>query len=145
MTTFFQDLRYAARALHKNPGFAIIAILTMALGIGANTAIFSVVNAVLLRPLPYPDPGRLMGVYSGGMAGVRFGLSYPDYQDIRGLSQTFSGVGAYTTSQFNFTGKGDPREIQGAYASPDLFSVLGVPPALGRTFTDDEERAPYVV
>jgi predicted permease len=145
MGTLLQDLRYAARGLRKNPGFAAIAILTMALGIGANTAIFSVVNAVLLRPLPYPEPGRLFQIYTREMNGVRFSLSYPDYEDIRGLGQAFSGVAAYNTSQFNFTGKGDPREIQGAYATSDLFSVLGVGAALGRTFSDDEARAPYVV
>jgi putative ABC transport system permease protein len=145
MGTLLQDLKYAARGLRKNPGFAAIAILTMALGIGANTAIFSVVNAVLLRPLPYPEPGRLVQIYTREREGVRFSLSYPDYEDIRGLGQAFSGVAAYTTSQFNFTGKGDPREIQGAYATSDLFSVLGVGASLGRTFSEDETRAPYVV
>ena len=98
MGTLFDDLKYGLRGLRKNPGFATVAILTMALGIGANTAIFSLVNALLLRPLPYAEPERLVQVYSGGNQEMRFSLSNPDLQDIDGLSQVFAGTAGFTTS-----------------------------------------------
>ncbi len=145
MNTLYHDLRYALRQLRRSPGFAAIAILTLALGIGANTAIFSVVNAVLLRPLPYAEPERLVQLYSAGFQEGRFSLSYPDVGDLRGLHQVFTDAAAFATQQFNFTGAGDPREIEAVFASAQLFPLLGVSPALGRTFTAEDERAPYVV
>jgi len=143
--TLLTDLKYAVRGLRNNPGFAAVAILTLALGIGANTAIFSVVNAVLLRPLPYSQPERLVQVYSAGFQEGRFSMSYPDIEQLRAMQQVFGGVAGYDTHEFNFTGSGDPREIEGAYASSELFPVLGTTPELGRTFGPADEQAPYIV
>jgi len=104
--TLLTDLKYAVRGLRNNPGFAAVAILTLALGIGANTAIFSVVNAVLLRPLPYSQPERLVQVYSAGFQEGRFSMSYPDIEQLRAMQQVFGGVAGYDTHEFNFTGSG---------------------------------------
>jgi putative ABC transport system permease protein len=135
-----QDVRYAIRALLRTPVFTLIAIATLALGIGANSAIFSVVNAVLLQPLPFPDSDRLVQVYAVGPREGRMPLSYPDYLDIREKKRSFTGVAALTPRGYSLTGKGDPRDIDAALASPELFDVLAVRPALGRTFTDAETR-----
>ncbi|HTG84798.1 MAG TPA: ABC transporter permease [Gemmatimonadales bacterium] len=143
--TLVSDIKYAFRGLRNNSGFAAVAILTLALGIGANTAIFSVVNAVLLRPLPYAEPERLVQVYSAGFQEGRFSMSYPDIEQLRAMPQIFGGVAGYDTHEFNFTGSGDPREIEGAYASSELFTVLGITPELGRTFGAQDEQTPYVV
>jgi len=107
--TLVSDIKYAFRGLRNNSGFAAVAILTLALGIGANTAIFSVVNAVLLRPLPYAEPERLVQVYSAGFQEGRFSMSYPDIEQLRAMPQVFGGVAGYDTHEFNFTGSGDPR------------------------------------
>jgi putative ABC transport system permease protein len=125
------DLRYGFRYLRKNPGFTTVAVLTLALGIGANTAIFSVVYAVLLRPLPYAQPQQLVS--------IRGGQSWPDLDDFRRQSHTLSSVGAYWPSQFDLVGDREPELAFGAMVSLDLFDTLGVPPYLGRTFnsTDD--------
>src|SRR4026207_1409676 len=139
------DLKFAFRQLLKTPGFPAVAVLTLALGIGANTAIFSVVNAVLLRPLPYSEPERLGQGLSGGFQGGRVAMSYPDIEQLRGMPQVFGGVAGYDTHEFNFTGSGDPREIEGAYASSELFPVLGTTPELGRTFGPEAERLPFVL
>ena len=130
-----QDLLYALRALRKNPGFTAVAVLTLALGIGANTAIFSVVNAVLLQPLPYTEPDALVSV-SGGMS-VR-----GEFLQIREQVDAFADVAAYNTSnELSLTGQGEPVRLQSASVSPNLFGVLGVGPALGRTFLPDEGAA----
>ena len=144
MSDLLQDIRLALRQLQRSPGFAAVTVLTLALGIGANTAIFSVVNAVLLRPLPYADPSRLVQV-SQSMLEAHLSVAFPTVQDLRKMSGTFSSVAAYSNQRFNFTGQGDPKEIQATYATPDLFSTLGVTPELGRTFTDQESRASVVV
>src|SRR5947207_14544532 len=107
-----QELRYALRTLAKSPGFTLVAVLTLALGIGANTAIFSAVNGVLLKPLPYPGSDRLVQVMSTGFRGVRFGVSFQDLHDLRALSQDFTGVAAVRTQRHNWTGAGDPRAVQ---------------------------------
>src|ERR671924_2236675 len=117
METLLQDLRYAVRTLAKSPGFTTVAVLTLALGIGANTAIFSAVDAVLLRPLPYPQSDRLVDLASESSEPARFALSYPDLLDMRGLTQDFSGVAAYSSQLYNLTGAGDPREIQAAFVT----------------------------
>src|SRR5213082_4225504 len=119
-----QDLRYAVRTLARTPGFTLFAVLTLALGIGANTAIFSAVNVVLLKPLPYPGSDRLLQIMSTGFRGVRFGVSFPDLHDLRALSQDFTGVAATTTQRYNLTGAGDPREVQAAAVTGDVFEVL---------------------
>jgi len=139
------DLRYAVRMLAKSPGFTLVAVLTLALGIGANTAIFSAVNAVLLKPLPYPGSDRLVQVMSTGFRGVRFGVSFPDLHDLRALSQDFTGVAAVRTQRHNLTGAGDPREVQAAAVTADLFDVLHVHPELGHGFAAVEERNPLAL
>ena len=140
-----QDLRYALRALTKSPGFSGLAVLTLALGIGANTAIFSAINGVLLRPLPYPESERLVQIMSTGFQGVRFGVSFPDLRDLRALSQDFTGVGATMTQRYNLTGAGDPREIQAGAVTADVFAVLETRPEIGHLFTESDERTPLVL
>jgi len=127
------DLRYAARTLVRSPAFAVVAILTLALGIGANTAIFSVVNAVLLRPLPYDDPESLMSVWDGGH-------SKAEFTRVRDQNRTLERVAAYMDRVgFSLSGEGEPARLTGAYATADLFGVLGADPALGRTFAPGED------
>lgn len=148
MNSVLLDIRYAFRAVRRNPGFALVAVLTLALGIGANTAIFSVVNAVLLKPLPFADADRLVTIGSGGPPGAPKGagaMSYPDIQDVGKLSDAISGIAAYSNDRLNFTGAGQPREIQVARASTDFFGVLGVQPIVGRGFTASETNAPVAV
>ena len=145
MDDLIQDVRLALRQLVKSPAFTAVAILTLATGIGANTAIFSAVNAVLLRPLPYPQSDRLIEVTSTAIEPIGFGISYLDLLDLRGLTRDFAGVAAYSTQRYNFTGAGDPREVQAAFATANLFDVLGVQPLLGRPFTPDQERDPVAL
>src|SRR5213080_3079228 len=145
METLLQDLKFALRTLAKSPGFTLVAVLTLALGIGANTAIFSAVNAVLLKPLPYPGSDRLVQIMSTGFRGVRFGVSFPDLHDLRALSQDFTGVAATTTQRYNLTGAGDPREVQAAAVTADLFDVLQVRPEIGHGFTTADDRAPLAL
>ena len=142
MDRFLQDLRYGFRMLIKSPGFTFVAVLTLALGIGANTAIFSVVNAVLLRPLPFPEPERLVMIW-GQFA--KFGIprnwiSQPELVDLREQNQVFENLGAYTDGSFNVSGSEKPEWASGAYVTPDLFDTLKVKPVLGRGFTMDEEK-----
>ena len=145
MDTLLQDLRYAVRTLAKSPGSTLVAVLTLALGIGANTAIFSAVNTVLLKPLPYPGSDRLVQVMSTGFRGVQFGVSFPDLHDLRGLSQDFTGVAATTTQRYNLTGAGDPREVQAAAVTADLFDVLQVRPEIGHGFAAADDRTPLAL
>src|SRR5262249_2740462 len=139
------DLRYALRSLRHSPGFTTVAVLTLALGIGANTAIFSAVDAVLLRPLPYPQSDRLVTLSADGSEPVPFGISYPDLRDFRALTQDFSGVAAYSSQLYNLTGAGDPREIQAASTTANLFAVMGVQPQVGRAFTEEQENDPVAL
>ena len=138
----FQDLRYGARMLLKNPGFTLVAVLTLALGIGANTAIFSVVNATMLRPLPYSEPERLVQVWETKPRANRWSdwVSYPDFRDWREQNTVFDEIGACRTLAFNLTGGDSPESLPGAYVSASLFTVLGVKPILGRTFLAEEDR-----
>jgi len=145
-----QDLRYAIRALSKAPGFAVVAVLAIALGIGANTAIFSVVDAVLLRPLPFPEPQRLMRAYlteAGSGEPSIFGIA--DFLTWRDHQQTFEHVAAYDTMQRSFalTGIGDPERITGVAVTADFFTTLGATPILGHAFTaaDDHPGSEPVV
>ncbi len=142
MRTLLQDLRYGWRTLAKNPGFTIVALLTLALGIGANTAIFSVVNTVLIRNLPFSEPDRLVIIYEDAS---KFGFprntpSPANYQDWKALKNTFSDIAATADTTANLTGRGEPEKLQGRRATYNLFSVLGVEPALGRTFTAAEDQ-----
>src|SRR5213593_4544618 len=139
------DLRYAVRTLAKSPGFTLVAVLTLALGIGANTAIFSAVNAVLLKPLPYPGSDRLVQVMSTGFRGMRFGVSFPDLHDLSALSQDFTGVAAVRTQRHNLTGAGDPRDVQAAAVTANLLDVLQVRLEIGHSFAPAEERTPLAL
>jgi hypothetical protein len=125
--TLWQDLRYGVRVLRKNKGFAAVAAITLALGIGANTAIFSVVNAAILRPLPYPHPGRLVILW-GNVKRARVerrGASYPDYLDWRDQTRSFETMAAFTDNEFALTGIDTPERISGEYVSQPYFSLLG--------------------
>jgi putative ABC transport system permease protein len=141
--TLIQDVRYGVRMLAKNPGFTIVAVLTLALGIGANTAIFSVVNAVLLRPLPYPDSGRLMMVWAtdsrrGNTEDV---TSYPGFEDWRAQSKSFESMFAFTTRGTTLNAGDQAEIIPAVQVTPGFFEMLRVPPAMGRTFRPDESEA----
>jgi putative ABC transport system permease protein len=141
--SFFADLRYAFRQLRKSPAFTAAAILTLALGIGANTAVFSVVNAVILRPLPYPEPDRLVSVQSRDRRGTPHptSLSYPNFFDFRKYNRVFEQIVCYHESDFALSGSGLPVHLSGEVVSADLFSLLKVQPALGRGFLREEEQA----
>src|SRR5687767_10790898 len=131
------DILYALRSLRKKPLFAAVAVLTLALGIGANTAIFTVVNAVLLRPLPYPDAQRLMMLwtYNPRQGFDKDVATYPNFDDWRNASQSFEHISGYTGPSFTLTGLGDPAQIRGATVTWEFFETMGSPPVLGRTFT----------
>ncbi len=136
-----QDLRFAARTLRKSPGFAIAAICTLALGIGANTAIFSVINGVILRPLPYRDPGRLVAVEEQlHHSGENFAFSYPDFLDVQRASTSFQSIAAYRNSGLNVTSPGEPAYVHSRQVSAGFLAVLGVNPVLGREFRPEEDQ-----
>lgn len=144
MGNLSQDIRYGIRTLAKNPGFTIVAVLTLALGIGANTAIFSVVQNVLLRPLPYPEPDKLVEIWNTYPPQVpRGGLSPGDYADWKQQNQSFSEMGAYVriSQGFNLTGEGEPQRVLASYASAGLFPMLGAHVVAGRSFVAEEDRA----
>jgi putative ABC transport system permease protein len=143
METLLQDVRYGWRLLVKNPGFTAIAVLTLAIGIGASTAVFSVVDTVLLRPLSYREPDRLVVVSETlpGMSGDEIGVSAGEYQDYGDRNRSFSQVAAYEDAGFNLSGEGLPLRVNAASMSASAFPLLGVSPELGRTFTAEEERA----
>jgi len=136
METLWQDLRFAARMLAKNPGFTAVLVLTLALGIGANTAIFSVVYGVLLRPLPYPQPERLVWFWDMQPALSQAPLSSAEYFAYRDQSHAFDQVAAIRSINFNLTGQGLPEHLRGTVVTPNYFLMLGVQPALGRGFSD---------
>jgi putative ABC transport system permease protein len=138
MGSLLQDLRYGARMLLRKPGFTVVAVLALALGIGANTAIFSVVNAVLLRPLPYSNPERLVVLWSKNeQKGISTNkVSLPDAQDWKNQSEVFDDVALLSAWNFNLTGTEETERIQGAMVTPNLFRVLGREPALGRAFSE---------
>ena len=146
LETLLQDLRYSARVLMKKPAFTLIAIVTLALGIGANTAIFSVVQTVLLQPLPFGEQDRLVVVWKSDEATKHpfVEVSIPEFNDWRGRSQSFEHLAAMTTAIYGFgytlIGQGEPAQIETARVSADFFATLGVRPALGRAFTADEDR-----
>jgi putative ABC transport system permease protein len=148
MQTIWQDIRYGARMLLKNPGISFVVILALALGIGANTAIFSVVNAVLLRPLPYDEADRLVFLNETSKSMDDISISYPNFSDWRSQNHVFENLGVYNRNSYNLTGGGEPERILTAQASADLFSALRASAAVGRVFTNDEDKpggAPVVV
>ena len=140
MHNFLDEIRYAARQLRKNPGFTAVAVLTLALGLGANSAIFSVIDAVLLRPLPYHAPDRLVAV-KPTEPGRRddIGVSYPTFLDWRERNHVFDGLSVFRQDDFTLTGRGEATHLTGGVVSANLFSVLGVAPALGRNFIPQED------
>jgi putative ABC transport system permease protein len=140
MDNILQDLGYAIRALRKNPGFATVAVLTLALGIGANTAIFSVVNSVLLRPLPYPEPGRLVMVWESEKSGDPTLVSLANFVNWSEQSETCSHIAALRGWDANLSGVDEPQRLRGAMVSADLFTALGVAPVAGRTFLPEEDQ-----
>ncbi len=140
MNTLFQDLRYGARMLFKNPGITFVVILALALGIGANTAIFSVVDAVLLRPLPYPESDRLVLLNETSKAMDEISVSYPNFTDWRNQNHVFENIGVYNRSSYNLTGVGDAERIVTGQVSADMFAALRANPAMGRLFTNDEDK-----
>ena len=138
LETLLQDLRYGLRMLGKNPGFTAVAVLTLALGIGANTAVFSLVNAILLRPLSYRSPEELVLVSETvpQMGGdLEVGVAAGEYLDYRDRNRSFVQTGAYEDAGFNLTGEGNPLRVNAAAATASVFQLLGVPPRLGRVFT----------
>jgi len=141
LETLWQDLRYGARTLTRTPGFTLIAVITLALGIGANTAIFSVVNAVLLRPFPYESPERLLILEESVSGGAAGGVSYPNFADWRAQNTLFESMAAVRPNEsFNFTGAGEPERLQGRVVSAGFFSTLGIKPFPGRDFLAEEDR-----
>ena len=140
MQTLWQDMRYGARMLLKQPGFTLIALLTLSLGVGANTAIFSVINAVLLRPLPYPESERL-ALYnerSPQMDGMS--ISWPNYTDWRAQQRVFEEMAVFNRGDYNLTGAGEPERIQAGQVTASLFTTLRAHASLGRVFTADEDK-----
>ncbi|HVF89336.1 MAG TPA: ABC transporter permease [Blastocatellia bacterium] len=142
METLVQDLRYGARMLLQKPAFTLVVVVALAVGIGANSAIFSVVNAVLLRPLPYADPERLVMIW---MDNSRINVaedwhSFPNYTDYRDQNEVLESIAAFNNRSFNITGSGEPERVEGAWMTGSLLPMLGVSPALGRNFSPEEEQ-----
>ncbi|HEX5965404.1 MAG TPA: ABC transporter permease [Pyrinomonadaceae bacterium] len=142
METLFRDIRYGFRGLLKRPGFTAIALVALALGIGANTAIFSLVNAVVLRPLPYPEPDQLVWVWGNFSGGNRASVSPPDYLDFRSQNKSFEQFAATISSTMpaTITGGGDPERLQASVVTGNYFQALGVAPSLGRGFSLENEK-----
>ncbi|HKD18644.1 MAG TPA: ABC transporter permease [Thermoanaerobaculia bacterium] len=141
MRSLWQDVRYGLRVLARNPGFTAIAVLTLALGIGANTALFSVVSGVLLHPLRFPAPDQLQSVYTRTEQFSTGAVSYPNFLDWQRDNRAFSALGAYRSDDFNLTGSGEAERLRACMVSAEFFPLLGVRPMVGRTFTTNEDRA----
>jgi predicted permease len=137
---FAQDLRYGGRMLLRSPGFAVVAVLTLALGIGINTALFSVVDGVLLSPLPYPHPEQLVSMFESKPHFEKGSFSYLNFLDFQQQNRTLSAIAAYRETSFTLTGRGEAEQLQAQMISAGLFSMLGVQPAAGRLFTPEEDR-----
>src|SRR5450755_3412097 len=143
MSSLAQNIRFALRVFRRAPGFAAAAVLTLAVGIGANTAIFSVANALLLRPLPYRQAERLVlidGRRKGSTNISQGPLSVPRFEQVELRNRSFGAVAAFTPEVFNLTGRGDPEQIPAARVSWKFFEILGVPPATGRGFRAEEDK-----
>lgn len=142
---FLQDLGYAARSLRRTPGFALTAVLVVALGVGANTAVFSIADLVFVRPLPFADPDRLVKLWQGSPDYSLNEVSPANYRDWRAMTQSFSGMGAYTRRAANLVGVGEPRRLETILATPELLPLMGVPPLIGRVFTAQDVAAGQLV
>jgi predicted permease len=140
MQNFWQDVQYGIRMLLKNPGFTGIAILTLALGIGANTALFTVVNGVLLNPLPYDEPERLVALYAKSKEFTRSSISYPNFLDWQRENQSFTALAAFRADELNLTGAGEPERLRTEMVSATFFPILGVKPVVGRGFSEQEDQ-----
>lgn len=140
MNALLQDLHYAIRMLFKSPGFSAIAILTLALGIGANTALFSIVDGVLLNPLPYPNPSQLVALYGTRSGFDQSPIAYPNFLDWQRDTTSFSSIALYHNEDYNFTGAGEAERVSGYMTSADFFETLGVKPVLGRAFRVDDDQ-----
>lgn len=141
MNSFWQEVRYALRVLRKSPGFTTVAVLTLALGIGANTSLFSVVNGVLLNPLPFPNPNELVAVYSRTSTFQESSISYPNFLDWQKDNHSFAWLSAFRSDDFNMTGVGEPERLHAHMISAEFFPALGLQPLLGRNFAPEEDRA----
>src|SRR5437660_5297642 len=135
MTGLLQDLRYALRQWHRTPGFTAVSVITLALGIGATTAIFSVVYGVLLRPLPYTDSSRIMAIFEVSSDGQRTHLADPNFDDFRDQNRSFQAIAKYSESVVSVSGASQPSRTTVAPVSPDFLKVFGIQPILGRGFT----------
>src|SRR5262249_35176126 len=144
MQVLYKDVKYGIRMLIKGPGFAGLAVLSLALGIGANTSIFSLVNTVLLRPLPIDKPEQVVSVLNAGLKGEGsyWSFSYPNYADFRDRNQVLSGLACYRYTPLSLSRNGRSERIWGYIVSGDYFDVLGVQAAVGRTFSAEEHRTP---
>jgi putative ABC transport system permease protein len=142
MNNLLQDIRFGLRMLLKSPSISIVATIALALGIGANTAIFSVVNAVLLRPLPFPESESLVSLFeTDRQRGLERGThSYPNFFDIRTQNTVLERVACFHGSDFILSGRGEPARLQGSVVTSDLFPLLRVQPILGRTFLPDDDK-----
>src|ERR1700691_1209524 len=140
MNELFQDLRYAIRMLAKSPGFTTVAVLTLALAIGANTALFSVVNGVLLNPLPYPHSEQLVTLHESKPNFNTGSISYPNFLDWQKENHTLSSVAVARPYSFSLTNLGEAEQIPGDFVSSDFFSILGVKPVMGRTFLSADDQ-----
>ncbi|HMF57157.1 MAG TPA: ABC transporter permease, partial [Pyrinomonadaceae bacterium] len=140
LENLIRDLRYALRMLRRSPGFTTVAVATLALGIGANTAIFSLVSAVLFRPLNYSEPERLVMVWEAEPGAPHDTVAVGNYADWREQNQSFTDITALDLRSYNLTGDGEPEKINAYGVTANFFSLLGVSPALGRTFTAEEDR-----
>ena len=140
METLLQDLRYGLRMLAKNPGFTAVAVVTLALGVGANTALFSVINGVLLSPLPFPEPEQLVTLHENKPNFQGGSVSYPNFRDWQKDNHTFSALAVGRTYAFSLTGIGEAEQVGGEFISADFFPLLGVKPVIGRTFLEHEDQ-----
>src|SRR6516162_998027 len=140
MTSLLQDLRYSARMLAHSPGFAIVALVTLALGIGANTAIFTFVDGILLKPLPYENADRIVRVLEKPPRGERNGISTMNFLDWQKDNQVFDFLAGQTGGGATLTGHGDPQQLRGGRVSAHFFEIFGIRAALGRTFLSDEDQ-----
>ena len=140
MNGLMDDIRYGLRMLRKSPGFSAVAILTLALGIGANTAVFSVVNGVLLNSLPFRDPDKLLMLFESKPNFKEGSISYPNFLDWQRDNRSFSSITAYRPTSFSLTGTGEAEQVRGKMVSSAFFSTLGVNLTMGRMFTAEEDR-----
>src|SRR5262245_59184786 len=143
MTTFWQDLRFGFRTLLKQPGFTVLMILTLGLGIGATTTIFSVVNSVLLQPLPFKEPERLVMIWRNNLHHQpnKILVTAPDYKDFKAQSSSIDDIAIFSNVYYTMTGLGEPEQLHAVLVTPSYFSLFGVQPVIGRAFTPEDVRS----